>query len=265
MNELKKITKKEILFKDNFLSYTKSMLHLPIFTVSTDISSDDLYVLKIDKMEGFKSIELNFPRLSIKNDFMTFSFILKLFYENCEKEKENPLLIDFNLNDYFDFFKVARSNRSSYSKSITNCIKRLSFVRNDKTYICNFLSSATIDNRSKRQFSLSLGENFLNFFKHDTDLIFNINLDACRLLNKEFSIILYLYYITNLHKIGKDNVASFDRDLIFTRLQSESADRRKLQLIREANQELIDKGQQNHKNKYQVFIKEKRRNNSRRN
>lgn len=246
MNELKKITKKEILFRDNFLSYTKSMLHLPIFTVSTNINDDDLYVLKIDKMEGFKDIELNFPRLSIKNDFMTFSFILKLFYENCEKEKANPFLIDFSLNDYFDFFEVVRNNRSSYAKTITDCIKRLSklnmsFVRNDKTYICNFLSSATINSRGERQFQISLGENFLNFFKHDTDLIFNINLDNYKSLEKEFSKILYLYYITNLHKASKENVASFDKDLIFTRLQSASVDRRKLQLIREANQELIDK------------------------
>ena len=85
-----------------------------------------------------------------------------------------------------------------------------------------------------------MGSGFLNFFKHDANLIFNINLDNYKLLDKECSKILYLYYITNLHKVGKDDVASFDKDLIFTRLQSESADRRKLQLIREANQELID-------------------------
>lgn len=255
------------------------MLHLPIFTVSTNINDDDLYVLKIDKMEGFKDIELNFPRLSIKNDFMTFSFILKLFYENCDKEKANPFLIDFSLNDYFDFFEVVRNNRSSYAKTITDCIKRLSklnmsFVRNDNTYICN-LSSAIINSKGERQFQISLGENFLNFFKHDTDLIFNINLDNYKSLEKEFSKILYLYYITNLHKASKENVASFDKDLIFTRLQSASADRRKLQLIREANQELIDKkliksysfsksSNRVTKNQYRIFFKEKRRSFSRR-
>lgn len=247
MNELKKITKKEILFKDNYISYTKSMLHLPIFTVSTNINDDALYVLKIDRMDGFKNIEMQFPRLSIKNDFMVFSFILKLFYENCDNSLNNPFLIDFKFNDFFDFFEVQRNNRSSYAKSITKCLKRLSklnmsFVRNDKTYICNFLSSVVIDNKNERDFKVSLGENFLNFFQHDSELIFNINLDNYKSLEKDFSKILYLYYITNLHKMGKDNVVSFDKDLIFTRLQSVSVNKRKLQLIREANQELIDKG-----------------------
>ena len=246
MNVIKKITKKEILFKDNFLSYTKSMIHLPIFALSTDINNSDIYTLHIDKMDGFKNINFEFPKLSINNDFMTFSYILKLFYENCENERDNPFLIDFNLNDFFDFFGKARNNRSAATKAITLCVKRLSrlnmsFVRNDKTYICNFISSAVIENNNERNFKISLGEGFLNFFKHDTDLIFNINLDNYKALEKDFSKILYLYYITNLHKIGKDNVASFDRDLIFTRLQSAAKDKKILELIREANQELVDK------------------------
>lgn len=89
---------------------------------------------------------------------------------------------------------------------------------------------------------MKLGEGFLNFFKHDPNLIFNINIDNYISLEKDFSKVLYLFYTTNLHKIGKDNVASFDRDLIFSRLQSLSADKKKFELIREANEELIEKG-----------------------
>lgn len=246
MNELKKITKKEIVYSSNYLSYTKSMLHLPIFTVSNE-SNDDLYVLKIDKLLGFKNIEFNFQKLSIKSDFMIFSYVLKLFYSNCENEKSNIFEIDFDMNDFFDFYNVKRNNRSSYTKTMTESIKRLSkinlsFERNDKTYICNFISSATIDHKSERNFKISLGENFLNFFKHDADLIFNINIENYMKLEKDFSKILYLYYITNLHKLSKDNVASFDKEEIFVRLQSLSVDKRKLQMIREANDELIKNG-----------------------
>lgn len=245
MNELKKITKKEIVYSGNYLSYTKSMLHLPIFTVSNE-SSDDLYVLKIDKLLGFKNIEFNFPKLSIKSDFMIFSYVLKLFYSNCESER-NIFEVDFDMNDFFDFYNVKRNNRSSYTKTMTESIKRLSkinlsFERNDKTYICNFISSATIDNKNERKFQITLGKNFLNFFEHDPDLIFNISIENLMKLEKDFSKILYLYYITNLHKLSKENVASFEKEEIFTRLQSLSVDKRKLQMIREANDELIKNG-----------------------
>lgn len=245
MNELKKITKKEIVYSGNYLSYTKSMLHLPIFTVSNE-SSDDLYVLKIDKLLGFKNIEFNFPKLSIKSDFMIFSYVLKLFYSNCDSEK-NIFEVDFDMNDFFDFYNVKRNNRSSYTKTMTESIKRLSkinlsFERNDKTYICNFISSATIDNKNERKFQITLGKNFLNFFEHDPDLIFNISIENLMKLEKDFSKILYLYYITNLHKLSKENVASFEKEEIFTRLQSLSVDKRKLQMIREANDELIKNG-----------------------
>ncbi|MBN0911443.1 hypothetical protein JTM69_35880, partial [Pseudomonas aeruginosa] len=43
-------------------------------------------------------------------------------------------------------------------------------------------------------------------------------------------------------KLSKDNVASFEKEEIFTRLQSLSVDKRKLQMIREANEELIKNG-----------------------
>ncbi|HHJ1745515.1 TPA: hypothetical protein ACQGUJ_006379, partial [Pseudomonas aeruginosa] len=222
-----------------------SMLHLPIFTVSNE-SSDDLYVLKIDKLLGFKNIEFNFPKLSIKSDFMIFSYVLKLFYSNCDSGK-NIFEIDFDMNDFFDFYNVKRNNRSSYTKTMTESIKRLSkinlsFERNDKTYICNFISSAAIDHKNERKFQITLGKNFLNFFEHDPDLIFNINIENLMKLEKDFSKILYLYYVTNLHKLSKENVASFEKEEIFTRLQSLSVDKRKLQMIREANDELIKNG-----------------------
>lgn len=246
MNEIKKITKKEIVYKDNYISYTKSILHLPIFTFLSDKQGFQNYEINLPKLEGFENVEMKFPRLSIKNDFMTFTFIMRKFYEACENNAENPFEIIFDMNEYFDYFKVARNNRSSYATTILNCIKRLkaiqfSFTRNKVLYMCGFLNDCEINQTKERKHKLEISKTFLNFFKHDTDLIFNINIDNYLVLDKDFSKILYLYYITNLHKIGKDNVASFDKDLIFTRLQSVSADRRKLQLIREANQELVDK------------------------
>lgn len=246
MNELSKITKKEILYKENYVSYTKSMLHLPIFTVSKNIDKTVSYEIKIDKYEGFKNIVLVFPPLSIKNDFMVFTYIIKKFYKNCDNELDNPFEIDFSLNDFFDYFEVSRTNRSSYSKTIFEVLKRLSrinlsFSREKKTYICNFLSSVVISEKGDRFYNLEIGKNFLNLFKHDENLIFNLNLDNYKLLNKEFSKILYIYYITNTHKVNKkNNVASFDLNSIYTRLQSSGANKRTLEHIRDAHNELIN-------------------------
>ena len=114
MNELKLITKKEILFKDNYLSYTKSMLHLPIFAISNDINNTSkTYCINLEKFDGFKNVEFNWPRLSIKNDFLVYSFILKKFYENCENGSSNQYSIKFSLSDFFDFSGVVRNNRKS--------------------------------------------------------------------------------------------------------------------------------------------------------
>ncbi len=247
MNELRKITQKEIQYKDKYLSYTKSMLHLPIFCVSSTKERDESIRLTISKMEGFKNIVFKFPVLSIKQDFMVFTFILREFYKNIDNGSIDPFSIEFNMNDFFDYFKIVRNNRSSYSKTMTSSIEKmasisLSFEREDKIYICNFVNTCEINKKGERKHRIKLGEGFLNFFKHDPNLIFNINIDNYISLEKDFSKVLYLFYTTNLHKIGKDNVASFDRDLIFSRLQSLSADKKKFELIREANEELIEKG-----------------------
>lgn len=247
MNELKSITKKEILFKSNYLSYTKSMLHLPIFTVSNESKDKEEHVIKVDKMAGFKKVEFSFPKLSIKNDFMVFSYILKLFYENCDKAVSDIYNIEFNLNDFFDFYKVKRNNRSSYTETMIESLKKISkinvsFERNDVFYILNFFSSAVIGKKGERNHKLKLGEDFLNLFKHDPDLIFNLNLENYIKLKKDFSKVLYIYYTTNLHMLSKENIASFDKEEIFKRLQSLSVDRRKLQMIKEANEELKANG-----------------------
>ncbi|HBO6556242.1 TPA: hypothetical protein L4789_001661 [Pseudomonas aeruginosa] len=247
MYELKKITQKEIQYKDKYLSYTKSMIHLPIFCVSSTKSVNEMYTFKADKLEGFKKIEFNFPALSIRNDFMVFSYLLKEFYKNLESGESDPFYISFNMKDFFDYFKIIRNNRSSYAETMISSIRKmtsisLSFEREDNFYICNFINTVIAAKKGERRIQVKLGEGFLNFFKHDPNLIFNINIDNYISLEKDFSKVLYLFYTTNLHKIGKDNVASFDRDLIFSRLQSLSADKKKFELIREANEELIEKG-----------------------
>ena len=245
MNELKIITKKEILYKSNYISYTKSMLHLPIFTVSKNIDKSVSYEFKIDQYEGFKNIVLMFPPLSIKNDFMVFTYIIKKFYKNCDNELNNPFEICFSLNDFFDYFEMDRKNRTAYSRTVFEVLKRLSrinlsFSRDNKEYICNFLSSVVVSEKGNRFYNLEIGKNFLNLFKHDENLIFNLNLDNYKLLDKEFSKILYIYYITNTHKIDKkNNVASFDLNSIYTRLQSASKPHKRLEHIREAHKELI--------------------------
>lgn len=248
MNVLKQITKKEIMYKSNFLSYTKSMLHLPIFTITKNNNSSYIYEFNISSYEGFKNISLSFPPLSINNDFMVFSFILKTFYKNCDDNLNNPFEFEFSFNDFFDYFKVSRTNRSSYSKSISMTLKRLSkinlsFCRGDTEYMCNFLSSQVKSSKGSRFYNIVLDKNFLNLFKHDENLIFNLNLDNYNMLSKDFSKILYIYYITNTHKIDKkNNVAKFDISSIYTRLQSSSENHKKLENIRIAHKELIDKG-----------------------
>ncbi len=243
MNELKEITKKEIEYKSSYLSYTKSMLHLPIFTVSKNVNRNNDYEILIDKFEGFRNIKLKFPGLSIKNDFMVFSFILRKFYKNCDNSIDNPFEISFDFNEFFDFFEIKRQNRSAYTETIVEVLSRLSrinlsFIRGDVQYISNFLTEATIEN--KRKYNVSISKSFLNLFRHDENLIFNIDLDKYKSLDKEFSKILYIYYITNTHKSNKDLVARFDISSIKTRLQSSSSSHKFFEHLRAAHKELID-------------------------
>lgn len=243
MNILKEITKKEIEYKSSYLSYTKSMLHLPIFTVSKNVNRNNDYEILIDKFEGFRNIKLKFPGLSIKNDFMVFSFILRKFYKNCDNSLENPFQINFDFNEFFDFFEVKRQNRSAYTNTIIEVLGRLSrinlsFVRGDNQYISNFLTEAIIEKR--RNYKVSISKSFLNLFKHDENLLFNIDLDKYKSLDKEFSKILYIYYITNTHKSNKDLVARFDISSIKTRLQSSSSNHKFFEHLRAAHKELID-------------------------
>ncbi|HFX0486580.1 TPA: hypothetical protein ACIDXN_003662 [Pseudomonas aeruginosa] len=243
MNILKEITKKEIEYKSSYLSYTKSMLHLPIFTVSKNVNKDRDYEIIIDKFEGFRNIKLKFPGLSIKNDFMVFSFILRKFYKNCDNSIENPFQINFDFNEFFDFFEVKRQNRSAYTDTIIEVLGRLSrinlsFVRGDNQYISNFLTEAVIEKR--RNYKVSISKSFLNLFKHDENLLFNIDLDKYKSLDKEFSKILYIYYITNTHKANINCVARFDISSIKIRLQSSSSSHKFFEHLRAAHKELID-------------------------
>lgn len=247
MNEFKEIVKKEIAFKDKYLSYTKSMLNLPLFTIMTKVEKEVEYKITIPNFEGFKDLIIDFPKLSITTDFMVFSFLLKLFYKNAEDRScKDIYTVEFNMNEYFDYVGVVRNNRSSAADTLNKSIIKLkkmdfSFVRNDNRYSCGFIDYRVESLKGSRKQTIKLGEHFLEFYKHDPNLIFNVDLDVIKSIKSDCAKILYLFYMTNLHKVGKGNVASFDREMIFYRIASASEDKKKLEIIRTAHKELIEK------------------------
>ncbi|WP_236456742.1 hypothetical protein, partial [Pseudomonas sp. PA-6-4F] len=69
-------TKKKIYAQDTYMTFAKSILHLPIFQ-SVKNSERKRTTLKIENIYGFKNVEMRFYPLSVGFDFDVFYYILQ--------------------------------------------------------------------------------------------------------------------------------------------------------------------------------------------
>ncbi|HBO0911082.1 TPA: hypothetical protein L4E38_006296, partial [Pseudomonas aeruginosa] len=92
------------------------------------------------------------------------------------------------------------------------------------------------DANDKENTVITFNKEFENFYKHDTDLIFNFKFDKFKEIEGDYARVLYMFYLTNHYA---DSVR-FKISDILDRLQSNFSTKTKTyEYIKKAHEELI--------------------------
>ena len=227
-------TKKKIYAQDTYMTFAKSILHLPIFQ-SIKNGERKRTELKIDSLYGFKNVEMRFYPLSVGFDFDVFYYILQ------RKIKSDKLSFTINLNQFMKFHKVHPSNKKVYIEKLKLSLDNmldfyLKFSYGPKTYRCHLLTHVEENEENREEIKITFSKFFENFYKHDPDLIFNLQLDQLKEIKGDYAKILYMFYFTNRFNDGVE----FKVGEVLERLQSNFATRTKTyEYIKKAHDELI--------------------------
>ncbi|HHM7816739.1 TPA: hypothetical protein ACRNO8_001564 [Pseudomonas aeruginosa] len=227
-------TSKSIYAQDKYMTFAKSILHLPIFQ-SVKNSKKERVTIKIDKFYSYEDVEMDFIPLSVNFDFDVFYYILQ------KKLKSDKLTFTINMKHFMKFHKVHPSNKKVYieklRKSLKNMMKfYLEFRYGSITYKCHLLNNIVEDANDKENTVITFNKEFENFYKHDTDLIFNFKFDKFKEIEGDYARVLYMFYLTNHYA---DNV-KFKISDILDRLQSNFSTKTKTyEYIKKAHEELI--------------------------
>ena len=230
-------TKKKIYAQDTYMTFAKSILHLPIFQ-SIKNGERKRTELKIDSLYGFKNVEMRFYPLSVGIDFDVFYYILQ------RKIKSDKLSFTINLNQFMKFHKVHPSNKKVYIEKLKLSLDNmldfyLKFSYGPKTYRCHLLTHVEENEENREEIKITFSKFFENFYKHDPDLIFNLQLDQLKEIKGDYAKILYMFYFTNRFNDGVE----FKVGEVLERLQSNFATRTKTyEYIKKAHDELISIG-----------------------
>lgn len=230
-------TKKKIYAQDTYMTFAKSILHLPIFQ-SVKNGERKRTELKIDSLYGFKNVEMRFYPLSVGFDFDVFYYILQ------RKIKSDKLSFTINLNQFMRFHKVHPSNKKVYIEKLKLSLDNmldfyLKFSYGPKTYKCHLLTHVEENEENREEIKITFSKFFENFYKHDPDLIFNLQLDQFKEIKGDYAKILYMFYFTNRFNDGVE----FKVGEVLERLQSNFATRTKTyEYIKKAHDELISIG-----------------------
>ncbi|MFU3047522.1 hypothetical protein ACM7MN_10630 [Pseudomonas paraeruginosa] len=227
-------TSKSIYAQDKYMTFAKSILHLPIFQ-SVKNSKKERVTIKIDKFYSYEDVEMDFIPLSVNFDFDVFYYILQ------KKLKSDKLTFTINMKHFMKFHKVHPSNKKVYieklRKSLKNMMKfYLEFRYDSITYKCHLLNNIAEDANDKENTVITFNKEFENFYKHDTDLIFNFKFDKFKEIEGDYARVLYMFYLTNHYA---DSVR-FKISDILDRLQSNFSTKTKTyEYIKKAHEELI--------------------------
>ena len=234
-NKIKK--KKKIYAQDTYMTFAKSILHLPIFQ-SVKNSERKRTTLKIENIYGFKNVEMRFYPLSVGFDFDVFYYILQ------KKMKSEKLSFTINLTHFMKFHKVHPSNKKVYIEKLKQSLDNmldfyLKFSYGPKTYKCHLLTHVEENEENREEIKITFSKFFENFYKHDPDLIFNLQLDQFKEIKGDYAKILYMFYFTNRFN---DSV-KFKIDEVLQRLQADfSVKKKAYEYIKKAHDELINIG-----------------------
>ncbi|HFX0934659.1 TPA: hypothetical protein ACMVU5_006903, partial [Pseudomonas aeruginosa] len=86
-------TSKSIYAQDKYMTFAKSILHLPIFQ-SVKNSKKERVTIKIDKFYSYEDVEMDFIPLSVNFDFDVFYYILQ------KKLKSDKLTFTINMKHF---------------------------------------------------------------------------------------------------------------------------------------------------------------------
>ena len=227
-------TNKKIFAQDGYMTFAKSILHLPIFQ-SVKNSKNPRTILKIERLYAFEDIEMDFIPLSVDFDFDVFYYILQM------KLKSDKLTFTINMKRFMKFHRIHPSNKKVYieklRKSLKNMMKfYLEFRHNSTTYKCHLLNNVIEDANDRENTVITFNKEFENFYKHDTDLIFNFKFDEFKENNGDYAKALYMFYLTNRYS----DTVNFNVIDLMKRLNVETHNRSKvIERINKAHDELI--------------------------
>lgn len=230
-------TKKKIYAQNTYMTFAKSILHLPIFQ-SVKNGERKRTELKIDSLYGYKNVEMRFYPLSVGFDFDVFYYILQ------KKIKSENLSFTINLNQFMKFHKVHPSNKKVYIEKLKQSLDNmldfyLNFSYGPKTYKCHLLTHVEENEENREEIKITFSKFFENFYKHDPDLIFNLQLDQFKEISGDYAKMLYMFYFTNKY----ESAVEFKIENIMKRLNSEGYDRKEvLKNIKKAHEQLISIG-----------------------
>lgn len=227
-------TNKKIFAQDGYMTFAKSILHLPIFQ-SVKNSKNPRTILKIERLYAFEDIEMDFIPLSVDFDFDVFYYILQM------KLKSDKLTFTINMKKFMRFHKIHPSNKKVYIEKLRKTLKNmmkfyLEFRHGSTTYKCHLLNNVLEDANDRENTIITFNREFENFYKHDTDLIFNFKFDEFKEINGDYAKALYMFYLTNRYS----DAVNFNVIDLMKRLNVETHNRSKvIERINKAHDELI--------------------------
>lgn len=230
-------TSKNIYAQDKYMTFAKSILHLPIFQ-SVKNSKKARVTIKISKFFAFEDVEMDFIPLSVDFDFDVFYYILQ------KKLKSEKLTFTINMKQFMRFHKVHPSNKKVYIEKVRASLKNmmkfyLEFRYGSITYKCHLLNNVVEDASDRENTVITFNKEFENFYSHDTDLIFNLKFDEFKEIKGDYAKILYMFYLTNHYQ----ETVRFKVVDVLERLQSNFKKRTKsYEYIKKAHEELISIG-----------------------
>jgi len=227
-------TDKIVYAQDRYMTFAKSILHLPIFQ-SVKNGERRRINLQIDSLYGFKNVEMRFYPLSVDFDFDVFYYILQ------KKIKSDKLTFTINLNHFMKFHKVHASNKKVYIEKLKASLDNmldfyLKFSYGPKTYKCHLLTHVEENEENREEIKITFSKFFENFYRHDPDLIFNFKFNDFKEINGDYAKALYMFYLTNKYS----GTVEFKVSDIIKRLNAEKYNRAKvIERIKKAHDELI--------------------------
>ena len=111
----------------------------------------------------------------------------------------------------------------------------LEFRHGSTTYKCHLLNNVLEDANDRENTIITFNRELENFYKHDTDLIFNFKLDEFKEINGDYAKALYMFYLTNRYS----DAVNFNVIDLMKRLNVETHNRSKvIERINKAHDEL---------------------------